>query len=224
MGKNRRAGRHHKSDIPKMWIKCVCGQTLGEVTRPRWSDGFAYNPSWEIGGLSISHHYNSHHGERFAHDQYGQVHTYTFRCSYDAWNKIEVLDKPTEDEIRAYAEEETLEELMGEELPFRMTKRQAWHYRVHGELPHDVPEMRQHPALKANPARFTEAGVTQRPRDIKRLKKRCGRNHVITGKRIFERWQELAGINEEMDDLEAMRHEKQAYKAAGRNWILVLTD
>lgn len=223
MGKNRRAGRKHTVK-PKMWIRCVCGQTLGNVDRPRHPDGRPVDPLWMIGGLSYTSTYNSHHGDKYEHDHFGKVHTHTFKCTYVEQQSPEVLKLPTPEEVISYAEEETLKEIMGEELPFRMSKAAALRYKVTGELPEIDNEDRIHPALKANPARFTESGVTPRPRDVKRGDRRCGRVHTVRGQRILGHWNELAGITEDTPYMDAMRTEKAAYLAAGKNWVMILGE
>lgn len=198
MGKNRRAGRKHwHEDRPKMWIRCVCGCTLGEVTRPRYRDGWTRDPLWQIGGLAIMNVYNSNAGQRYEHDHFGKVHTHSFDCVYISGTAPEVAKRPTEEEQRQWVED--------------------WD-------PWDDRPAPPHPDANLNPSRYVEAGVTKRPRDVKREQRRCGREHDVTGQRILDRWNELAGITEDMSDLEAMRREKEAYRAAGKNWVMVLVD
>lgn len=221
MGKNRRAGRKHTVK-PKMWIRCVCGQTLSHVDRPRHADGRPTDPLWMIGGLSYVSTYNSQSGNKYEHDHFDKVHTHTFKCEFVEQLAPKVMKRPTLDEVVKYAEEKTLEEAMGEEPPFRMTDAQKQHYEATGELPDTLVEHRIHPALKVNPSRLTDAGVTPRPRDVKRDGRRCGRVHTVRGERILDRWNELAGITEETPYLEAMRTEKSAYLAAKKNWVMTL--
>lgn len=229
MARTRRAGRkaRGKDGKPKMWIRCVCGRTLNVVDRPRYRDGRPKDPLWMIGGLSYTTSYNTNRGDKYEHDHHGKVHTHAFDCVYEGHAAPEVLEMPTAEELAAYAEEETLEELTGEEEPFRMSPFQKFRYEMYGEIPEVENEYRIHPALKANPSRLTEAGVTPRPRDVKRSGRRCGRHHRVTGQRILDHWNKLAGITEDMPHMEAKRREMEAYRkdvAAGKSWVMILDD
>lgn len=217
----RRSGKRHKI-TPKMWIRCVCGQTLQHVDRPRHPGGRPVDPLWMIGGLSYNSTYNSNDGDNYEHDHYGKVHTHTFICKYSNSQAPSIMERPTPEEVIAYAEEETMDEIMGDELPFRMTKAQATRYKFTGELPPNLDTDRIHPALAMNPSRFSEKGITPRPADVKREGRRCGRVHTVRGQRILDHWNRLAGITEETPYKEAMRMERAAYVAAGKNWVMTL--
>lgn len=200
----RRSGKRHKI-TPKMWIRCVCGQTLGHVNRPRYSTGRPADPLWQIGGLVISSSYNSHEGTKFEHDHYGKIHTHSFDCVYAVDRAPGVLTPPSLEEQQDFAE--------------------MWDLGESDPLDNDWEDaVASHPDLNRNPARYTEAGITKRPRDRKRSNRRCGREHDVTGRRILDRWNELASITDDTPHMEAMRLEKSAYVAAGKTWEMILVD
>ncbi len=205
MARNRRAGRNRKKNIPKMLIKCVCGQTLGDVTKPRRNDGSLVDPLWKVDGLVIRAGYNSNRGDRYEHDHNNRVETYSFDCEFIEYGAPSVVQRPT-DEERA-----------------QWIKSQQGRARFRGR-PGPNPEIRSHPNDGLNPSCYEESGRTERPRDTKRENERCGRHHRIKAERIARRWHELAGTSSTMSPRDAMIQEKAAYESANYHWELTLSD
>lgn len=208
MARTRRAGQGRKRD-PKMFIKCVCGQTLGHVTKPRRNDGSLVDPLWTVDGLVIRAEYNSNRGDRYEHDHNNRIATYSFDCEFKEYGAPSVVQRPTDEERAQW--------IKGQQRLARFRARFRGRPGVNAEVG-------PHPDDGLNPSCYEESGHRERPRDTKRENRRCGRHHRIKAERIAQRWNELAGTSSTMSPREEMTQERMAYRAANYHWELTLSD
>lgn len=201
----RRSGRRHKV-IPKMYLKCPCGETLATV---QMKNGYMRPIPFDsvervmVGAFNSNSHRSFEPGKNIA------------------WNFEKTLDLKCE-----YSEHRTPSPTPKRD-PERSAKLSEIR-RVHGWLTEPnggelgTEETSHANRSRTNPAAYTEAGFTQSPKDIKRENKRCGRHHVIRTDTVLRYWNQLAGVDDDTAPDEVPHVERRAFLAAGKHWEMRL--
>lgn len=201
----RRSGRRHKV-VPKMYLKCSCGETLATV---QMKMGYIRPIPFDSVERVMIGTFNSNSHRSF---EPGKYEAWNFDKTHDLKCEYTQHRTPGPTPKRDPGSSSKLSELRSRRG--RLSMLDEWDL--------ETEEMEREEHARTNPAAYTEAGFTKSPKDIKRENKRCGRHYVIRADTVLRYWNQLAGVDAHTPPEEVAHVERRAFLAAGKHWEMQL--